>query len=1086
MTTQRMTIEKLGQAGSWAVFLLLALATSNGCHRSYYRQKADKDAYSLIAEKANHPHWALENFDIEVDPRSRMFDPFDRDRPPMPPDDLESHQYMHWVDGKRGYPCWHANGDTIDLENPYWREYLPLNEEGVLVLDARTAIKLALIHSRDYQSQLESLYLSALDVSFERFRFDTQFFGGYTTDYNADGPLRGGAGDSQSVMTLATLPSVDGIRAERMFATGADLVVGLANSLIWQFSGPDTYAATTLLDFTLVQPLLRNGGRDRVMERLTLAERSLLANVRQMERFRRGFSLEIMTGVDAGQGPSRRGGVFGAGLTGFTGVGGGFGGVGGGTSGFTGGGGTGAGQAGGFMGLLQSQQEIQNLKDNLEALESNYNQLLAMKEDKVEKEQSIPIKPAGETEREPVFRHRLQVAQALQAVLNAKSRLKNERNSYESRLDRFKTTLGLPPHICVEIKDEEFQRKFKRLQAIDPKMRRLQDRVDDLRERRVGVVVSDLLEILIEDDAQGLAGPDQLKEKLLTLKADLDEVKSIHKELMEGDDAVIRGVRTDGVTLGSKLVDVLEESIRRHEDDGWDEESIAELRRSVILLRDVLEKVKDEEDWLAEWPLFISQSDAIDDSNRLLEQIERGGRVEIGWMQSDANPITSGIFDRYGDDIEALNSLGEDERPPVVARLIGQLSQEIEPIAYLRYANTADNPWLLELDRWKTAADETDRLGRIKALFVQFIDMLADVPSMFNTLPDKIEDHQARIDALIADAPTLSPEQRSARFRRDISPAIPQDLNYLDENVLELSLVQAHARAETVLERSMTNVNLHPAAALEIARPNRRDWMNARAALVDSWRLVEFNADDLESTLDVVFSGDMSNRDDNPFKLDSATGRLRAAVQFDAPLTRLSERNTYRQALIEYQQARRNYYAYRDQVALGLRDTLRTLQVNQQNFEIRRDAVREAITQTVLNQRIRRLERDKRQPIGPTAARDTVSALGDLLTAQNDLLSIWVTHEVLRQTLDFNLGTMQLDFDGIWLDPGPIGPEQGYPGIGGDEPCWPGKMDVPENGWMITDLCTDVENLESSSPAIGHALPEPELLPGAESAAEPH
>ena len=82
--------------------------------------------------------------------------------------------------------------------------------------------------------------------------------------------------------------------------------------------------ASSLLDFTLMQPLLRRAGRDRIMERLTLAERTLLANVRQMDRYRRGFYVEIMTGVDAGSGPSRRGGVFGAGLEGFTGVGGGF------------------------------------------------------------------------------------------------------------------------------------------------------------------------------------------------------------------------------------------------------------------------------------------------------------------------------------------------------------------------------------------------------------------------------------------------------------------------------------------------------------------------------------------------------------------------------------------------------------------------------------------------------------------------------------------------------------------------------------------------------------------------------------------
>jgi hypothetical protein len=79
-------------------------------------------------------------------------------------------------------------------------------------------------------------------------------------------------------------------------------------------------------------------------------------------------------------------------------------------------------------------------------------------------------------------------------------------------------------------------------------------------------------------------------------------------------------------------------------------------------------------------------------------------------------------------------------------------------------------------------------------------------------------------------------------------------------------------------------------------------------------------------------------------------------------------------------------------------------------------------------------------PSGPTVARDAIQALDALLRAQDDFLSVWVTYEVLRCTLDFNLGTMELDADGMWIDPGPMGPEQGYPGIADDTDCWPGSM----------------------------------------------
>ena len=73
-------------------------------------------------------------------------------------------------------------------------------------------------------------------------------------------------------------------------------------------------------------------------------------------------------------------------------------------------------------------------------------------------------------------------------------------------------------------------------------------------------------------------------------------------------------------------------------------------------------------------------------------------------------------------------------------------------------------------------------------------------------------------------------------------------------------------------------------------------------------------------------------------------------MQFDAPLTRLAERNIYRQSLIEYQQARRNYYQFRDRVSQGLRSTLRQVRLNEINFELRRAAVLVAISQVDLTQ----------------------------------------------------------------------------------------------------------------------------------------
>jgi len=52
-----------------------------------------------------------------------------------------------------------------------------------------------------------------------------------------------------------------------------------------------------------------------------------------------------------------------------------------------------------------------------------------------------------------------------------------------------------------------------------------------------------------------------------------------------------------------------------------------------------------------------------------------------------------------------------------------------------------------------------------------------------------------------------------------------------------------------------------------------------------------------------------------------------------------------------------------------------------------------------------------------------VQALSGLLSAQNSFVAAWVDYDVQRLNLDFNLGTMQLDAQGNWVDPGPVKPQ---------------------------------------------------------------
>ena len=214
-------------------------------------------------------------------------------------------------------------------------------------------------------------------------------------------------------------------------------------------------------------------------------------------------------------------------------------------------------------------------------------------------------------------------------------------------------------------------------------------------------------------------------------------------------------------------------------------------------------------------------------------------------------------------------------------------------------------------------------------------------------------------------------------------------ISKLSDDLLEISLVQARARAESI---TLPLVEIELTVALEIARCCRRDWMNNRASLVDSWRRIQFNADRLQSDFDIFFRGTVGSVGGSS-ALDLRTGTTTVGFRFDAPIQRLVERNVYRQSLIEYQQAKRSYYVYRDSVAADLRAILRQVEVDKVNFELRRTALRVAVAQVQLA-RLRLQEPPPAEAqatlgagggnLGPTTAQNLITALTSLRGAQDD------------------------------------------------------------------------------------------------------
>lgn len=398
------------KATSWKILGMLfcaGLLGISGCSRQFWRQQANRDAIQIIQEKTTDPRWELNDYRFEAKRESRFYLPYDKDAPPMPQDDPTSNFLMRCVYGKKGWKGWTKNGILTSVENPQWEQSLPRDEKGNVLLNRRNAIQIALTHSREYQSALENIYFSALSVSLQRFAFDTQF--GYGVDLTYRNTLHGSS-------TIGLVPM--DAQLSRNLATGGNFVAGIANSIVWTLGGGDsTGVSTTLVNMSLMQPLLRYGGRAYALENLTSAERTLVMNVRQMERYRQGFYVDIIAGSSGISSPGSGSGSTSGAVSSST---------------IPEAGSTPSG-AGSLYGLIYTQLQLANQRRNVADLRESMERMEALYQ-------------AGRLER-------TQVDQTRQSLLNSQITLLENENRYQNTLDDYKMQLGLPPRMNVVIAD---------------------------------------------------------------------------------------------------------------------------------------------------------------------------------------------------------------------------------------------------------------------------------------------------------------------------------------------------------------------------------------------------------------------------------------------------------------------------------------------------------------------------------------------------------------------------------------------------------------------------------------------------------
>jgi len=218
---------------------------------------------------------------------------------------------------------------------------------------------------------------------------------------------------------------------------------------------------------------------------------------------------------------------------------------------------------------------------------------------------------------------------------------------------------------------------------------------------------------------------------------------------------------------------------------------------------------------------------------------------------------------------------------------------------------------------------------------------------------------------------------------------------------------------------------------------NRVDLMNVRAQLTDAWRKIRVAANALLGTFNVTYALSSSTPANGaqPFAFSGAGTTHQLIFTGQLPLVRILQRNNYRSTLINFQQTRRSLMEFEDQLLFNVRFDLRSLRIaaaTYQRVEIRQielaymqvDQALQAFNQPqappgadiILPGLVGPISRPP-QPGDPAAlTSQLLSTQSSLVSAQNDLYTIWITYQIYRTDLYRDMGLMPLDNRGVWID----------------------------------------------------------------------
>ena len=196
--------------------------------------------------------------------------------------------------------------------------------------------------------------------------------------------------------------------------------------------------------------------------------------------------------------------------------------------------------------------------------------------------------------------------------------------------------------------------------------------------------------------------------------------------------------------------------------------------------------------------------------------------------------------------------------------------------------------------------------------------------------------------------------------------------------------------------------------AMLTALSQRFDLMNERGALADTWRRIKLAGDDLKSILNLHATQAIRTRFNRPFGFTFDESETRLGLTFDTPLNRHAQRNLYRNTLIDYQAALRNLMEAEDDIKAAVRDDLRQLQLDREQYRIAVASAALAYERVVST----RLQLQLGRP--GVAARDFLEAQQAFTGSLNAVAAEHIRYIRDRIQLFIDLESLEVDDEGFW------------------------------------------------------------------------